>query len=60
MEKSLNVKKLNRAEMKAVTGGNEPKICWTEGDAGCNQSCKGPDGLGSGYCGPNGDCYCDR
>jgi hypothetical protein len=60
MEKSLNVRKLNRAEMKYVMGGTEPKICWTEGERACDLSCRGNDGLGSGYCDERGNCNCDR
>ncbi len=60
MEKSLNLRKLNRAEMKNVMGGTEPKICWTEGERACDLSCRGNDGLGSGYCDERGNCNCDR
>ncbi|WP_342331824.1 hypothetical protein [Pedobacter sp. FW305-3-2-15-E-R2A2] len=46
--------------MKNVMGGTEPKICWTEGERACDLSCRGNDGLGSGYCDERGNCNCDR
>lgn len=57
MEKSLNLRKLNRAELKAVLGGMGPNYCL---DHECDLSCRGNDGLGSGYCDARGNCNCDR